>query len=326
MSEKKLMSLAADMFGMDESKDERENEVAVDEVEIEKLIPYRNHPFKLYDDERFDNMVKSIKEFGVIVPIIIRPIGTEYEILSGHNRVNAAKKAGLLKVPVIIKDSLQDDEAMLIVTKTNLMQRSFSDMLHSERATALQQHHKALASQGKRTDILKEIETYLKADEIKAEETSRQLGEKLTSVDETGKSYKLSGRTVSRYLRICNLILELKERLDVEEIPFVAAVELSYLNNEEQDIVEEILSENNFKVDMKKAETLRIYSESKKLNQETAYSILSGDLNKKPKTNKPGTIKLKPKLINRFFTAETKQTEIEETIERALELYFYNEK
>lgn len=168
MSEKKLMSLAADMFGMDESKDERENEVAVDEVEIEKLIQYRNHPFKLYDDERFDNMVKSIKEFGVIVPIIIRPIGTEYEILSGHNRVNAAKKAGLLKVPVIIKDSLQDDEAMLIVTKTNLMQRSFSDMLHSERATALQQHHKALASQGKRTDILKEIETYLKADEIKA--------------------------------------------------------------------------------------------------------------------------------------------------------------
>ena len=324
MSEKKLMSLA-DMFGMDESKDEQANEAAVDEIEIEKLIPYRNHPFRLYEDERFDNMVKSIKEFGVIVPVIIRTIGKDYEILSGHNRVNAAKKAGLLKVPVIIKDNLQDDEAMLIVTETNLMQRSFSDMLHSERATALQQHHKALASQGKRTDILKEIENYLKADEIKAEETSRLIGEKLTSAEETGKNYKLSGRTVSRYLRVCKLIEELQDRLDEEEIPFFASVELSYLTNEEQYMIEVILSENNFKVDMKKAETLRSYSENKKLNQETAYSILSGDLNKKPKTNNPGTIKLKPKLINRFFAAEAKQTEIEETIEKALELYFNNE-
>lgn len=318
MSEKKLMSLA-DMFGENTEEKEVTNQT---EIDIAKLISFANHPFKLYDGERFENMVRSIRELGVIVPVIVRPKGEEFEILSGHNRVNAAKTAGLLKVPVIIKENLEDEEAMLIVTETNLMQRSFSDMLHSERATALEQHHKALASQGKRTDILKEIETLLKADEIKDEETSRQVGEKLTSADETGKTYNLSGRSVSRYLRICNLIKELKDRLDIEEIPFTASVTLSYLTEEEQYIVELILCEHNFKVDMKKAEVLRTYSESKKLDEETAYAILSGELNKKQKSNKPAPIKLKPKLINKFFTPETKQPEIEEVIEKALELYF----
>lgn len=322
MSEKKLMSLA-DMFGENTEGKEATNQT---EIDLVKLVSFKNHPFKLYEGERFENMVRSIRELGVIVPVIVRPKGEEYEILSGHNRVNAAKAAGLLKVPVIIKENLEDEEAMLIVTETNLMQRSFSDMLHSERATALEQHHKALSSQGKRTDLLKEIETLLKADEIKDDETSRQVGEKLTSADETGKTYNLSGRSVSRYLRICNLIKELKDRLDIEEIPFTSSVTLSYLTEEEQYIVELILSEHNFKVDMKKAEALRTYSESKKLDEETAYAILSGELNKKQKSNKPSPIKLKPKLINKFFTPETKQTEIEEVIEKALELYFETQK
>jgi ParB family chromosome partitioning protein len=267
-------------------------------------------------------MVRSIKELGVIVPIIVRTKGELYEILSGHNRANAAKVAGLKKVPVIIKENLEDEEAMLIVTETNLMQRSFSDMLHSERAMALSEHHKALASQGKRTDILKEIEAMLKADEIKNEETSRQVGEKLTSADETGKSYNLSGRTVSRYLRICNLIKELMDKLDIEEIPFTACVELSYLTEEEQHIVNDILTDNKFKVDIKKAEALREFSLKKNLNQEIAHSIISGELNKKQKSNKSSAIQLKPKLINKYFSPEVKQPEIEDIIDKALKLYF----
>ncbi len=318
MSEKKLMSLA-DMFGEDTEEKESANQT---EIDISKLVSFENHPFKLYEGERLENMVRSIKELGIIVPVIVRLKDNKYEVLSGHNRVNAAKTVGLFKVPAIIKENLEDEEAMLIVTETNLMQRSFSDMLHSERAAALEQHHKALASQGKRTDILKEIESLLKADEIKSDETSRQIGEKLTSADETGKTFNLSGRSVSRYLRICNLIKELKDRLDIEEIPFTASVNLSYLTEEEQYIVELILSEHNFKVDMKKSESLRAYSEGKKLNEETAYVILSGELHKKKKTNKPSSIKLKSKLINKFFTPETKQPEIEDVIEKALELYF----
>ena len=151
MSEKKLMSLD-DMFGDSINTTEQENQT---KIEISRLMPFENHPFKLYEGERFENMVRSIKEFGVIVPVIVRPKGYDYEILSGHNRVNAAKAAGLLEVPVVIKENLEDEEAMLIVTETNLMQRSFSDMLHSERAAALSEHHKALSSQGKSTDLLK---------------------------------------------------------------------------------------------------------------------------------------------------------------------------
>ncbi|MDT8717071.1 ParB N-terminal domain-containing protein [Clostridium sp. 19966] len=319
MSERKLMSLD-DMFGDNEVKGDTNSGVI--EVEIDRLIPFSNHPFKLYEGERFDNMVRSIKELGIIVPVIVRQKGDNYEILSGHNRVNAAKVAGLNKVPVAIKENIDDEEAILIVTETNLMQRSFSDMLFSERAAALSEHHKALTSQGKRTDLLKEIETMLKADEMKVEETSRLLGEKLTSADETGRSFNLSGRTVSRYLRICHLIKELKDRLDIEEIPFFAAVELSYLKENEQNIIESIVSENKFKIDLKKSQALRDYSEKEKLNEDTAYSILSGELNKKTKSNKPASIKLKPKLISKYFAPEVKQPEIEDIIDKALKLYF----
>lgn len=322
MSEKKLMSLD-DMFGDSINTMQQENQTL---IEISRLIPFENHPFKLYEGERFENMVRSIKEFGVIVPVIVRPKRYDYEILSGHNRVNAAKSAGLLEVPIVIKENLEDEEAMLIVTETNLMQRSFGDMLHSERAAALSEHHKALSSQGKRTDLLKEIESLLNADEIKREETSSPVGKKLRTHEQISEAYNLSKNSIARYLRISRLVNELKEFVDSEEISIRAGVDLSYLLDEEQILIADILTSNEFKIDMKKAETLRAFSEGKKLNEETAYSILSGELNKKPKANKPSPIKLKPKLINRFFNAEAKQTEIEEVIERALELYFETQK
>lgn len=322
MSERKLMSLD-DMFGDSEYKGDIN--LGIVEVEIDKLIPFVNHPFKLYEGERLDNMVKSIKDLGIIVPIIVRCKGEKYEILSGHNRVNAAKAAGFNKVPALIREKINDDEAILIVTETNLMQRSFTDMLYSERAVALFEHHKALKSQGKRTDVLKEIETMLKADEIKGEATSRLLGEKFTSADKTGRSFKLSGRTVSRYLRIYNLIKELKDRLDIEEIPFFAAVELSYLAEEEQNIVESVIAKNKFKINLNKSKLLRDDSEKKKLNTEVVCSILSGEVYKKIKFNNPVTIKLKSKMLSKYFAPEVKKTEIEEIIDKALKLYFDNE-
>ncbi|EKQ51777.1 MULTISPECIES: ParB N-terminal domain-containing protein [unclassified Clostridium] len=320
---RKLMSLD-DMFGDCEYKGDIN--LGVVEVEIDKLIYFSNHPFRLYDGERFDNMVKSIKDLGVIVPIIVRHKGEKYEILSGHNRVNAAKAAGFNKVPVLIREKIDDEEAILIVTETNLMQRSFTDMLYSERAVALFEHHKALKSQGKRTDLLREIETMLKGDEIKDEATSRLLGEKLTSADETGRGFNLSGRTVSRYLRICNLIKELKDRLDIDEIPFFAAVELSYLTKEEQNIVESIITKNKFKIDLNKSKLLRDYSEKKKFNTEVVCSILSGDIGKKIKFNNPVTIKLKSKMLSKYFAPEVNKREIEEIIDKALKLYFDNER
>ncbi|WP_027625216.1 ParB/RepB/Spo0J family partition protein [Clostridium lundense] len=319
MSERKLMSLD-DMFG--DISSEKETNSGIAEIEIEKLVPFSNHPFKLYEGERLNDMIESIKEFGVIVPIVIRPIGTSYQILSGHNRVNAAKLAGILKVPAVIKEGLTEDEATLIVTETNTMQRSFSDLLHSERAAIIFTRHKAMANQGIRNDLLNEIERLSKSNEIKEDATFSPLGKKLRTHEEIGETYKLSKNSIARYLRIFKLIDEIKEFIDKEEISIRAGVDLSYLSEEHQNMIVEITTENNYKLDMKKAEVLRDYSEKGKLNEETAYSILSGELNKKTKSNKPTAIKLKPKLISKYFAPEVKQPEIEEIIDKALKLYF----
>lgn len=319
MSEKRLMSLD-DMFG--DTQAEKESKSGITEIEIEKLVSFSNHPFKLYEGERLNDMVESIKEFGVIVPIVVRPIGTSYQILSGHNRVNAAKLVGILKVPAVIKEGLTEDEATLIVTETNTMQRSFSDLLHSERAAVIYTRHKAMANQGIRNDLLNEIERLSKSNEIKEDETFSPLGKKLRTHEEIGETYKLSKNSIARYLRIFKLIDEIKEFLDKGEISIRAGVDLSYLSEEQQNMIVEITAENNYKIDMKKAEVIRDYSEKGKLNEKTAYSILSGELNKKPISNKPGSIKLKQKLINKYFKPEAKQPEIEDIIDKALKLYF----
>ena len=132
-------------------------------LKLEDLIPFRNHPFKLYEGDRFNDMVESIKQYGVIVPIVVRKVDNKYEILSGHNRVNAAKEAGLTEVPTVIKEGLTEEEATLIVTETNIMQRSFSELAHSERATVISTRHSAMKNQGVRTDLLNEIEKLSKA-------------------------------------------------------------------------------------------------------------------------------------------------------------------
>ena len=125
------------------------------EMEFERMEPFPNHKFKLYEGQQLADMVESIRQFGILIPIILwhREDDT-YVILSGHNRCNAAKIAGFTKGPVIIKENLSCDEAVLIVTETNLRQRSFTDMSHSERAYCLAQHYEVLKSQGKRSDLL----------------------------------------------------------------------------------------------------------------------------------------------------------------------------
>lgn len=170
ISDKKLQSFE-EIFGKIEDPKDKE-QTGVTEIEIEKLVPFHNHPFKLYEGQRLDNMVTSIKEMGAMVPIIVRKTDSNfYEILSGHNRVNAAKLAGVDKIPAVVKGNLTDDEAMLIVIETNLMKRSFSDLLPSEKARALKEHHDALSRQGERTDLINEIRNFIKASEIKDDKT-----------------------------------------------------------------------------------------------------------------------------------------------------------
>ncbi len=296
------------------------------EMDFAQMEPFPNHKFKLYEGQQLADMVESIRQFGVLLPIILwHNEDGKYIILSGHNRHNAALLAGLTKGPVIIKENLTYDEAVLIVTETNLRQRSFGDMSHSERAYCLAQHYEALKSQGRRNDLLDEIEMLLNPHESRENPTSVQLEQKLESREKVGQEYGLSASKVGRYIKIATLIEPLLMRVDTGEIPFLAAYDLSFIGDgDQQRQIADLMESDNYKVDMKKAELLRSYYETGKLNGTAAVQILSGEKTRKPKTNKPQPFKVKPAVITKYFTAGQSAKEIEDTIDRALALYFEN--
>ena len=304
-----------------------EDEGGISQIRIDKLVSFSNHPFKLYEGERLNDMIDSIKEHGIITPIIVRPLENEigmYEILSGHNRVNAGKKAGLESVPSVIKENLSDEEAMLIVTETNLIQRSFSELSHSEKAKILSERHKAMKDQGKRSDIISEIEILSNTDGIKGNSTSYQFDKKLETRTNVAEKYDLSPANVSRYLRIDKLTDELKIRLDNNEIPFIAGVNLSHLKPEEQEDVEKIIKGYDLKVDLKKSDLLKGLSKRDKLTYEKVYDILSGELEKKPK-KKPTpkfSSKFTKETIEKYTSSEIDIKDLEGIIEKLLETRF----
>jgi ParB family chromosome partitioning protein len=316
----KKVETFASIFGEDHSEVPSEKTDGTTSLKLNDLIPFRNHPFKLYEGDRFNDMVESIKNYGVIVPIVVRKKDDKYEILSGHNRVNAAKEAGLTEVPTVIKEGLTEEEATLIVTETNLMQRSFSDLAYSERATVIATRHTAMKKQGVRNDLLDEIEKLSKAPDLSADSTFRPMGEKLRSDQNIGEEYGISPRNISRYLRINELSAPLKDLVDEGKIAMRAGVDLSYISQENQEMVEAIISENTFKVDMKKAALLRKHEKEGNLNWNTAQKIISGDMLKS--TGKVKPFKLQPTIISKYFNPNEDKKAIEKTIEKALDFYF----
>jgi ParB family chromosome partitioning protein len=289
-------------------------------MKISKLIPYNGHPFRLYEGERLDDMVASVKANGVLIPIIVRRLDDILEILAGHNRVKAAELAGLNEVPVIILENISDEDARAYVIETNLIQRSFSDMTHTEIAAVIALHHSKMFSQGKRNDILEQLKMLEKPHEYEENETSPQVGAKLRTDVKIGESYGLSKNTIARYLRIQYLISPLKLRLDNDEYGFVPAVTLSFLKESEQEMLDDCIERNGLTVDMKKADALRQFSEKGKLNGERVYRILSGDTT--PKPNRKPTVKIKKDVFTRYFKPSQSAKEVEDIVEKALELYF----
>ena len=273
----KKVETFASIFGEDHNEVPSEKTDGTTSLNLNDLIPFRNHPFKLYEGDRFNDMVESIKQFGVIVPIVVRKVDDKYEILSGHNRVNAAKEAGLTEVPTVIKEGLTEEEATLIVTETNIMQRSFSELAHSERATVISTRHSAMKNQGVRNDLLNEIEKLSKAPNLASEETFYPMDKKLRTHETIGNEYNLSQASVARYLRIDKLSDAIKDLVDEGKIAMRAGVDLSYLSQENQEMVEAIISENTFKVDMKKAALLRKYEKEENLNWNTYNGPQSQD-------------------------------------------------
>lgn len=299
----------------------------ITEMDFSIMESFPNHRFRLYEGQQLDDMVESIRQFGILLPIILwHTEDGRYIILSGHNRKNAAQLAGLTQGPVIIRENLTHDDAVLIVTETNLRQRSFSDMSHSERAYCLAQHYEALKSQGKRNDLLAEIEILLNPHGSEENETSSEVQTKSRSDTKLGQDYGLSRDKVAKYIRISNLIDPLISRVDKGEIAFLAAYDLSFVEDTaKQQQIADLMDSDSYKVDMKKAELFHSYYEAGKLTDTAIVQILSGEKTRKPKSSKPQPVKIKPAVISKYFTPQQTQKEIEETIDKALALYFENQ-
>lgn len=284
------------------------------EIALEQLVPFANHPFKQYEGQRRDDMIESVRENGVITPIIVRPIdGSKYEILSGHNRTAAAREVGLKSVPTLVREGLTDDEAMFIVTETNLIQRSFADMAHSERAVVITVHYDSIKKKsGYRSDLLVGI----------VSDTLVPPEPRSATKDKLGEQYGLSPSTIFRYLRVNKLIPTLKARLDDGSIAMRVAVALSYLRECEQEFVENQLEAGN-KISIKIAYTLRDESSLAELSEAAVKRVFEPSFYDSQKI-KP--IKLGGEFLSQYFKKNESPKMIENIVAEALSLYFADKK
>ena len=288
---------------------------AVKQIPCEMLIPYHNHKFGMYSGERLEDMIESIKENGILSPIIVQPTDNgKYEILIGHNRWNASKIAGLPTVPAIIKEGLSPDEAEMYVIESNLMQRGFNNLKISEQAEVIAMRYDKMFSQGKRNDIIRELQLIENPDSAEEPEQPKSSREKV------GEEYGLSRNSVARLVRVSKLIDSLKELVDNGTIAVRTAVNLSYLSEQAQSDIADLATDN--KIDMKKSEQLKANTdENGDIPHDTIVKIIIGIAEDKPK---PKSVKISSDTFTRYFEADTKSVEITETIEKALEFYFAN--
>ena len=289
----------------------------IQNIEIGLMEAYHDHPFTLYTGKRLEDMVESVKENGILNPIIVlKKEDGAYEILSGHNRVNAAKLADLKTVQCIVKEHLSEEEAYTYVIETNLMQRSFSDLLPTEKALVLKVRYEKIASQGKRNDLQKEINNLDRGiieKESKAED-------KTNSRKALGKEYHLSGASIARYLRLNELSKSWKQEVDNEKIGLTMAVDLSYLSKEIQEYLYQQCGELELTLKSSDTKALHLMNRQEELNKEMITTYL---LNlKKPKMKEYQNIKLSQSIYQKFFRYEESKEEVEGIIEKALEIYF----
>lgn len=328
--------LNSSMDGMDELFQFKTKEPPVDggtemlsggivlmDLEFSTLEFFPDHKFSLYTGQRLDDMVESIREYGILQPIIVWHRGDKYIILSGHNRVNAGKLAGLTKCSAIIKENLTYEDAVLIVTESNLRQRSFEDMKPSERAICLKQHYDAIKSQGKRTDLLDEIYNLVNPHEIGENRTLSPMETKLHSAEKTADEYGLGRSHVARYLRIAMLSDPLLKLLDANAFSIAAAYDVSFVEDINlQETITELLQNGENKLDMKKASLLHDYVKNGTLTEERIRQVIIDGNTNKPKSSGLKPIQIKPAVYTRFFAGGQNQREMVDTIVKALEMYF----
>ena len=265
------------------------------DIEVESIYPFENHPFKVVDDEKMEELVESIKANGVLTPVLVRPDdeGT-YEMISGHRRLRAAKKAGLRKIPAIIKE-MTDDEATIAMVDANVQRE---EILPSEKAFAFKMKMDAIRHQGKSTD-----------ETLFPEETKSYSG------DIVGKSEGLTRTQVYRYIRLTELIPKLLDMVDEKRLALAMAVEISYFNKNVQQWLYEYIKENGM-IKQEQIMELRPYREDKNMTQEQLINIL---VKSRSTTEKRKKITITERKLNKYFPAYYSQTEIERVIVGLLE-------
>ena len=292
------------------------------EMDFSMLEYFPNHRFQLYTGQRLADMVESIKEHGILQPIIVWHKKDRYILLSGHNRVNAGKLAGLTKCSAIVRENLTYEDAILIATEANLRQRAFEDMSLSERAVCLKQHYDAIKNQGRRTDLLNEMENLANPHETGEKGTLSQTPKKLDAGASVGEEYGLSKDRIARYLRIATLIVPLLECLDAKKLGFESAYNISFVKEDMQAMIVKMITEENIPIDTKKSLLLHDYARNDILTEECVRQIITGERTRKSRSKHLKPIKLDAAVVARFFSKEQSQEEIENTIEKALEEYF----
>ena len=265
------------------------------DVPLKELYPFKNHPFKVVDDEKMAQLVESIKESGILVPIMVRDRDAGgYEVVSGHRRKHAAELAGLDTVPVIIRE-LTDDESVIAMVDANLQRE---EILPSEKAFAYKMKLQALSRQGQRSDL-----------------TSCQVGTKLRADEMIALNANDSARTIQRYIRLTELLPELLDMTDRKKIKFNPAVELSYLPHEEQEILLEVMKEDDVVPSLSQAQQIKRLSQDGACTKESIHAVL------KVVGIKEKNVVIKQEVIMKYFSADTSEEEIERVICGLLEEY-----
>jgi ParB family chromosome partitioning protein len=286
------------------------------QLRLDQLSHFKNHPFELYDDKRLEDLTESIRANGVLTPIIVRPTKEDgkYEILSGHNRVEAAKRADKTEIPAVIREDLKNDDekALLVVTLTNLQQRGFGELTHSQRAKVIRVTYDSLKRQGQRNDLTDEAYALFSDKGL----LSANL-KKLPPKEAVASQFGLSPNNIAYYLRLEKLIKSLIERLDNGEFELTVGEKLTYLHKDEQKLLEAVIKKSGSKVTIGKAKALVNARKKTQLTTEAISEILS--YRQVRKSNH----RLSLDLMEQYFTGKN-PNEVDDIVTKAIEAYFQN--
>ena len=287
---------ADDIFSTEESRQEQQRE-QVQQIPIGELFPFKNHPFKVLDDESMQRTVESVEQYGVLSPLIVRPRPEGgYEIISGHRRQHAAQLAGLETLPVIVRN-MDDDAAVLLMVDSNLQREN---ILPSERAFAYKMKLEAIKNQGARSDL-----------------TSGQIVQKSKLsiervAEDAGEGYK----TVQRFIRLTNLIPELLDMVDEKKIAFNPAVELSYLDESQQRDFLEAMNDTQNAPSLSQAQQLKKMAQQGEFSYEKAFDVMGQE-----KKSEKDTVTIKNETLRKYFPRSYTPKQMEEKIIQLLDAW-----